>query len=67
MQGDIAFQANVGYRKCCHECSLGVYLVIDNMVYVPSDAFPLYQKAIGQFVMEIQGALTMCGPYLLNI
>ena len=33
----------------------GVYLVIDNCVYVPSDALPLYTnfKAIEQLVMEI--------------
>ena len=31
------------YRRCCHKCSLGVYLVIDNLVYVPSDASPLHQ------------------------
>ena len=27
----------------CHECSLGVVLVIDNFVYIPYDALPLYQ------------------------
>ena len=32
------FQRIGGYRKCCHECSLGVYLVIENIVYVSSDA-----------------------------
>ena len=42
MHGDIAFQRIGGYIKCCHECSLGVYLVIDNYLYVPSDALPLY-------------------------
>ena len=30
-------------RKCSHELSIGVYLVIDNLVYVASDALPLYQ------------------------
>ena len=42
-------------ESVCHECSLGVHLVIDDCVYVPSDALPLYQffKAIGQLVMEI--------------
>ena len=35
MHGDIAFQIIIGgYRKCCHECSLCVYLVLDNVVYV---------------------------------
>ena len=34
---DIAFKRIGGYRKCCHECSLCVYLVIAN-----SDALPLY-------------------------
>ena len=43
MIGDIAFQRIGGYRKCCHESSLGVYLVIDYFVCVPSDALPLYQ------------------------
>ena len=28
---------------CRHECSLGAYLDIDNVLYVPSDALPLYQ------------------------
>ena len=39
----IAFQSIGGYRKCCHECSLGLCLVIDNFLHVPSDALPLYQ------------------------
>ena len=43
MYGDVAFQRIGGYRKCCHECSLGVYLVSDNLLYLPSDALPLYQ------------------------
>ena len=30
MYGDIALQIIWGCRKCWHECSLGVYLVIDN-------------------------------------
>ena len=43
-----------GYRRCCYECSLSVYLVINNSSYVRSDALPLYNfKAIGQLVMEI--------------
>ena len=42
------------YRNCRHKCSLGVYLVIDNLLYmyVPSDALPLYQ-ILKQSVMEI--------------
>ena len=32
-----------GYRKCCHECILVVYLVIDNFAYAPSEALSLYQ------------------------
>ena len=43
IHGETAFQRIGGYIKCCHECSLGVYLVIDNYWYVPSDALPLYQ------------------------
>ena len=43
-----------GYRKCCHECSLGDYLVIDNFVctfwcFTPVSSF----KAIGQLGMGI--------------
>ena len=37
IHGDVAFQRIGGYRMCCHECSLGVYLVIDNVVYVIAD------------------------------
>ena len=32
-----------GYRKCCHECSLGVNLQLLKILCVPSDALPLYQ------------------------
>ena len=58
IHGDIAFQRIWGYRKCCHECSLGVYLVIHNYLYAPSDSLPLYGpvsnfKAIGQLAMDI--------------
>ena len=55
IHGDIAFQRIGGYRKCCHECSLCVYLVIDNFFvctfwcFTPVSNF----KAIGQLVMEI--------------
>ena len=38
-----AFQGIGGYRKGLHECSLGIYLDINNVLYVPSDALPLYQ------------------------
>ena len=47
---------NWGYRKYCNECSLGGYLVIDNYVYVPSDALPLYhilKQMLKQLAMEI--------------
>ena len=37
----IAFKSIGGYSKCCHECGLGVDLVIDNFVYY--DVLPLYQ------------------------
>ena len=36
IHGDIPSKRIGGYRKCCHECSLGVYQVIDNFVYVNS-------------------------------
>ena len=39
----VHFKEFGGYRKCCHECSLGVYLVNGNVLYVPSDALSLYQ------------------------
>ena len=26
---DIRYELNWGYRNCCHECNLGIYLVID--------------------------------------
>ena len=35
-----------------HECSLGLYLVIENFLYVPSDALPKY-KILKQLAMEI--------------
>ena len=38
---EIAYQRNWGYRKCCCECSLGVYLAIGTF-YVLSDALPLH-------------------------
>ena len=55
MHGDNTLKRIGGYRKCCHECSLGVYLVTDNYLYVPSDALPLYQiwKQSDIMVMEI--------------
>ena len=34
---------NWEYRKCRHECSLGVNLGIDNFLYLPSDISPLYE------------------------
>ena len=37
------FQRIGACRKCCHECSLGVCLVIDNCVYVSSHALDLCQ------------------------
>ena len=41
----MAFQRIGGYRKRCHECSLGACLIIDNYLYVPnSDALPLHQN-----------------------
>ena len=43
IHGDIAFKRIGGYRKCCHECSLCVDLVMDNFLHAPSDALPLYQ------------------------
>ena len=43
MHGYIAFQIIGGYRKCQHECSLGVNLVIDNVLYVAIATLPLYQ------------------------
>ena len=52
IHGDIAFQRFGGSRKCCHECSLCVYLVIDNFVYVLSDALFTYQ-IVKQLTMEI--------------
>ena len=39
----IPFQRIEGHRKCCHECSLGVYQVIEFLLYVPSEALLLYQ------------------------
>ena len=33
--GYMVYQIIGGYRKCCHECSLGVDLVIDNLVLYP--------------------------------
>ena len=41
--GYIAFQRFGGYRKCHHECSWGVNLVIDNFGYVASNTSSLYQ------------------------
>ena len=34
---------DLGLQKCSHECSFGVNLVIDNVLYVTSDTSPLYQ------------------------
>ena len=52
--GDMTFQRIGWYRKCFYEYSLGVYLVIDNFLYVLSDAFTVSNfKAIGQLIMEI--------------
>ena len=51
IHGDIAFQRIGGYRKCCHECSLCVYLVIDNCLCVPSIS---NFKAIEQLVMHFK-------------
>ena len=53
IHGYIAFQRIGGYRKCCHECSLCVYLVIDNCLCVPSNVYLSNFKAIEQLVMEI--------------
>ena len=41
-QKQIAFERIGGYIKCCHECNLCVYLVIDIFLYVHSDTLPLY-------------------------
>ena len=40
---EISHLKELGDTECRHECSFGVYLVIDNLLYVPSDALPLYQ------------------------
>ena len=45
----------LGDTECCHECSLCVYLVIDNFIWCTFWCFtPVSNlKAIGQLVMEI--------------
>ena len=58
LYGDnIAFKRSGGYRKCRHECSVGVNLVIDDSCYVASDVLPtlyaLHLKAIGQLLIYI--------------
>ena len=59
---DIVFQRNGGYRKCCHECSLGVYLVIDYLEYAPSDALPLYAPSDALPLYAPSHALPLYAP-----
>ena len=40
---DILYFKELGDTECCHECSLGVYLFIDHLLYVKSNDLPLYQ------------------------
>ena len=52
IHGYIAFKRMGGYKKCHHECSLGVDLVINTFWYVRSDTLSLNQT-LEQLAMYI--------------
>ena len=54
IHGDIRYQLNWEYNNCCHECSLGIYLVIDTFFMYLVMLYPCIQILSNQEILHLK-------------